>query len=311
MEDNYLTEPEEAWSVDYDEEEKKLLITIPDENMKACAVVDGQHRLKGVLSSGEDMELPCSIFLELPPSLQALVFATINFNQKPVDKSLAYQLFGYQLDESNSSVWTPDLLAVQLSRRFNAEGPFKNRIRLIKNKVKERQDGWSLSSAAFISGVSSLISSNLNKDKYAINKKTFLGISGRKILDPASRLPLRRYYIDGNDKAIETVLERYFNAIQHHLWSGKDQSSIVFKTVGISAQFRLLKDLLVDDDSWIKKEDFFQERLQPISNVNLDNEYFQARSATTSRILNVLKLKLGMIDEKGLDEEVVNACRNN
>jgi hypothetical protein len=41
------------------------------------------------------MQLICSIFFELPKPYQAQLFATINSTQKPVDKSLTYELFGY------------------------------------------------------------------------------------------------------------------------------------------------------------------------------------------------------------------------
>lgn len=305
-EDSFVTEPEQAWSVE--EDGGGLYLNIPDENLRICSVVDGQHRLKGVIESGVDMQLPCSIFIDLPPTLQALVFATINFNQKPVDKSLAYQLFGYQLDDSKSSLWTPDILAVQLSRKFNLEGPFKNKIRLIRSKTKPVDHGWSISSAAFIGGVSSLISSNLNKDKYAINKKIFMGVAGRKALDPNERLPLRNYYIQGNDKAIQLVLERFFTAMSSHLWDGRDNEDIVFKTVGIAAQFKFLKELLLENADWVKDEAYFSNKLKKLKEVDFSGEYFQPRTATTVRVVNVFKLKIGMIGSDDLDEEVLKAC---
>lgn len=305
-EDEFVTEPEEMWTIEGDN--GNIFINIPDPNLKICSVVDGQHRLRGIVESGLDMELPCSIFIDLPPSLQALVFATINFNQRPVDKSLAYQLFGYQLDDSKSSLWTPDILAVQLSRKFSSEGPFKGRIRLIKSKSLKNKSGWSISSAAFIGGVSSLISSNLNKDKYAINRRIVLGVAGRKALDANERLPLRQYYIQANDKAIQLVLERYFTAAKQYLWDGRDDADIVFKTVGVAAQFKFLKYLLQEDDGWKSDELYFDEKMKAIEGLDFTDEYFQPRSATTARLVNVFKLKLKMVSGDGMDPEIFAAC---
>lgn len=307
--DEYVTEPDQIWVIE--KERDNYFLVIPDENLKVCAVVDGQHRLRGIVDSGVNMELPCSIFIDLPPSLQALVFATINFNQKPVDKSLAYQLFGYQLDDSNSSLWTPDILAVQLSRDFNNDGPFKDRIRLIKSQTKSDHVGWSISSAAFIGGVSSLISSNLNKDKYAINKKSIIGIAGRKIIEDNKKLRLREYYKDGNDKAIQAVLIRYFSAMKDYLWCGRNDDDIVFKTVGLAAQFRFLRDLLELEDGWVTNENYFSQKLKDLAGLDFSDEYFQPRTATTARLVNVFKLKLGMISSEGLDDPLLAACRMN
>lgn len=65
---------------------------------KLAAIVDGQHRLFAFVQTKElarlNMELLCSIYLDLPKPFQAQLFATINSTQKPVDKSLTYELLG-------------------------------------------------------------------------------------------------------------------------------------------------------------------------------------------------------------------------
>ncbi|WP_220783662.1 DGQHR domain-containing protein, partial [Shewanella sairae] len=215
--DNLETEPGKAWSLGQDEH--GLFIDIPDTSLKLAGIVDGQHRINGFYNSKVEMDIPCSIYFELPPSLQALIFATINFNQKKVDKSLAYQLFGYQLDESTSESWSPDIVAVKLSREFNLEnnGPFENKIVLVKKPkppknvtlVDVPDNSWSISSACFISGVVSLLSGNAKNDRYIIGKKNILGHGSRSCLKMNDNYPLRKYYIEGNDLAIEMVIERY------------------------------------------------------------------------------------------------------
>lgn len=56
---------------------------------------------------------------DLPLAYQAYLFATININQRKVDKSLAYEQFGYNLDDEEPESWAPDKLAVFFTRRLN------------------------------------------------------------------------------------------------------------------------------------------------------------------------------------------------
>src|SRR5690606_26453257 len=89
-------------------------VTIPSAK-KLAAVIDGQHRLFGFVDAKPErltMNLLCSVFLDLPKPFQAQLFATINSTQKRVDKSLTYELFGYNIDDEAENLWTPDKLAV-------------------------------------------------------------------------------------------------------------------------------------------------------------------------------------------------------
>jgi DNA phosphorothioation-associated DGQHR protein 1 len=297
--DEYVTDSKYAWV--YDEEKGSIIIPdpSPESDFKICSVVDGQHRLWAFEDTEEDFLLPCSIFLDLPPSLQAFVFATINFNQKPVSKSDAYQLFGYQLEKSDPDVWSPDLLAVNISRTFNKEGPFQDRIKLLRNS--DVTSGWSISSAAFIEGVVSLISGNLKKDKYIISKKGVFGVAGRNKLEANWRYPLRDYYIEGNDKAILEVISRYFDSMSKYLWKGLDDSNIVFKTVGITAQFEFLKYLLIQKKVEVNKDLSFDSVASRLMGLNFSGDYFSARSATKKRLVDAFKYRC----EFHVDEDVL------
>lgn len=296
------------WSVEKNGDVYEL--TIPDEKLQICSIIDGQHRINGFEDTNIEMDLPCSIFIDLPPSLQAYVFATINFNQKKVDKSLAYQLFGYQLDESNRLSWSPDILAVKLSREFNTDGPFKGRIKLIHNEALV-EDSWTISSAAFIDGVVSLISPNLKKDKYIVNKLKIVGIGSRSDLKGNARYPLRQYYIEGNDSAIYEIIKRYFQALEETLWAGKNDANIVFRAIGISAQFLLLKELILNEKVVLDKQLDFHGVLGPLADIDLDDEYFSARTATKKRMLDLFKFKLTLIDKTGLDPQILKAAKSN
>ena len=109
-------------------------LEIPTDTQMA-SVVDGQHRLLGFNFCREDrkdMELLCAVYMDLPHAYQAYLFATININQRKVDKSLAYEQFGYNLDEEDRRGWSPDKLAVFLTRKLNLdpESPFNRHIKI-------------------------------------------------------------------------------------------------------------------------------------------------------------------------------------
>ena len=60
------------------------------------------------------------------------MFATINGNQKRVDKSLALELFGINLENESKDTWSPEKLAVYITRKFNftKDSPLEGKIRL-------------------------------------------------------------------------------------------------------------------------------------------------------------------------------------
>jgi DNA phosphorothioation-associated DGQHR protein 1 len=314
--DNLETEPDKAWFLT--EENGQLFINIPNISLRLAGIVDGQHRINGFLDSNVDMDIPCSIYFDLPPSLQALVFSTINFNQKKVDKSLAYQLFGYQLDDSTSDYWSPDIVAVKLSREFNIEtdSPFYKRIELIKSpKLNKKELGsevvsstsssaWTISSACFISGIVLLLSGNAKNDRYAIGKKNILGHSTRSDLKENRGFPLRNYYLNGNDLAIKMVVERYFKSLQKTLWKNKDDENIVFRAIGITAQFQFLKELLIKNIVELGPSLDFDDILKDFSDITFDSEYFSPRSATKKRLLDVFRLKAGQLEASNIEEEI-------
>jgi len=295
--DSLVVEPNERWEY----EDGKIVV--PNSELKICSIIDGQHRLKGFDNIDVDMDLPCSIFIDLPPSMQAYVFSTINFNQKKVDKSLAYQLFGYQVDESDSDLWSPDILAIKISRVFQKDGPFKGRIRIIGQS--SMNDSWTVSSASFIEGVLSLITPNSKNDKYEISKKGIIGYSGRKSLKRNKRYPLRDFYLDSNDLAIEMVLDRYFRAIERSFWNGKEPGSIIFRTIGISAQFKFLKYILEKELVTLNRDLEFDSMLNCLNDSDFpeSNPIFSARTATTKLLVDYLKVAC-LSDKQYSKEEI-------
>jgi DGQHR domain-containing protein len=73
------------------------LIIQPERNV--AFVIDGQHRLRAFnYTAKHDFELPVSGFVDLSLAEIAEIFVKINYYQKPVSKSLVYDLLGISPD---------------------------------------------------------------------------------------------------------------------------------------------------------------------------------------------------------------------
>ncbi|MCI0622786.1 MAG: DGQHR domain-containing protein [Acidobacteria bacterium] len=177
-------------------------LVIPSD-IKMASVVDGQHRLLGFEycePERKTMELLCAVYMDLPHSYQAYLFATININQRKVDKSLAYDQFGYNLDDEDKDGWAPDKLAVYFARKLNLDpgSPFHTRIKVAPMNAEllfpngELPD-WQVSTACVVEGIAKLISKNAKTDRDLLHK-TAVGARSRSLL-PKDSSPLRELYI--------------------------------------------------------------------------------------------------------------------
>ncbi|WP_394555945.1 DGQHR domain-containing protein [Acinetobacter baumannii] len=267
-------------------------------NKKLAAIIDGQHRLMAFNHSNLDtqnMELVCSIYLDLPKALQAQIFAVINSTQKPVDKSLTYNLYGYNIEEEEEIYWSPDKLAVFLTRKLMVDNnsPLKGRIKItanLDNNLKElsKNIDWQISTAVVVQGILKLISSNPIKDSNEINKRYSDEKPNREILRTYRRdkSPLRDAYIDVQDKVIYLMVRNFLTACDEIFWSKDDTNSFIKKTVGVQALFDILK-LLATKAYNLKdiRVSYFKNILEPASIINFnDAEFNNASGAGRSKI---------------------------
>lgn len=288
-------------------------INIPTKK-KLAAIIDGQHRLYAFdyLSNEEriNTELPCSIFFDLPNSYQAFLFATINGNQKKVNKSLALEQFGFNVADEPKESWTPEKLSVYITRKLNfsskLQSPFYNRIKvapsfaefIIKNSDK---NNWTISTATLVSGILSLISTNPKRDRVEMGQRhIFKGRDRSQLKAIRDSSPLRQLYLDGQDDVIIKTINSFFHIVDELLWHRANNNSYIFKTVGIQALFDLLKKLLSQDID--NTEDSFKTYLVNVSHIDFSDNYFQASGTGRSRIRNVLYYYNGLIEDTDLKE---------
>lgn len=259
---------------------------------KLAAIIDGQHRLFAFVESRTkrlEMNLICSIFLDLPKPFQAQLFATINSTQKPVDKSLTYELFGYNVEEEDENYWSPDKLAVFLTRKLGTDpnSPIKGKIVVAPKKDAalsklELASGsaWKVSTAVIVEGVMRLFTSNPKKDTASLLEGRR---KERKALDSLrkDKSPLRALYLNSQDSVIYTMSLNFLTACEQVFWSKARPESFITKTVGIQALFDVLRKLAAaahsDKDISAKR---FVDILSAAGTINFATDEFRNASGS-------------------------------
>jgi DNA phosphorothioation-associated DGQHR protein 1 len=318
-EDGLVEEDTDAkWSFDLGSDGDTGTLHIP-KPAKLAPIIDGQHRLFGYnfvaeprrVAAGEprriDMPLLCSIYFDLPKPYQAFLFATINANQRPVNRSQTYELFGYNIEDESPEKWTPEKLAVFLSRKLNTEedSPFHLHIVVAAENdfapsmaEARRSGGWAVSTATVVEGIVRLISRNPKLDAYAMGGRLQYEGKDRSVLLGAHDLaftPLRQLYRSKNDEIIYTGVKNYFTAVNNTFWKQANPKSYIRKTVGVQALFDVARPLFHETAT---EKDFrtigFAKRLAPATHIDFSDSFFQASGTGRQRIRNCIELCLGL-----------------
>ncbi len=303
IEDGLIEKDDELrWTVSGDAD--CLDLAIPTAN-KLAAIIDGQHRIFGFTelnSEKRNMPLLCSVFVDLPKQFQAFLFATINSTQKPVDRSLTYELFGYNVEKEEEIFWSPEKLAVFLARKLNTDpdSPFFQRILVaaendivLSRSEARKEQRWMVSMATVVDGILGLISSNPKDDSYVLRPASMSADSPRRSGLARSALkesrrrdtsPLRTLYFEARDKVLYLAIYNFFkSALEITGQTGADASSdsYITKTVGLQALFDILKlmapEALEEADF---TEEYFRSRLEPIGAIDFEDEIFKNASGS-------------------------------
>lgn len=300
-------DPETRWRIQVNENGCHKLVIPTDKPM--ASVVDGQHRLLGYLFCREerkDMELLCAIYMDLPHAYQAYLFATININQRKVDKSLAYEQFGYNLDEEDKSGWSPDKLAVFLTRRLNLDpkSPLNGHIKIApihdEEVVPASEGQWKVSTAAIVEGISKLISASPMRDRDFLHQQPAI-MRSRDSLDEDSA-PLRNAYLSGKDEDIYNLLAAYFEGAESHLWSKANSRSFIIKTIGIQALFDILR-FIAQEHPMAEIPEKTDKWFEVASPVDFSDGVFQASNKGRVLVRNTILLLAGQIQVEELSDQ--------
>ncbi len=231
-------------------------------------IVDGQHRLmamillyKNLISGSTEKTLKaryiirylkeykfnCTILVNFDLWEQGQVFINVNFKQKPVNKSLYYEVFGSEYregspDDKRNQIYLAHCLVKDMNERIGS--PFYNKIKMLGTG-----SGY-VSQAFFVEAILPLFR-----------------IKGIWWKDPIN------YEISDNDyNEYLAELITYFKAIKDSFddyWPREDESNgrIICKTTGIGAFLRLL--------SYIRNEDHkdFSSSLRSTPKGNICEKY--------------------------------------
>jgi DGQHR domain-containing protein len=230
-----------AVNVDFDESEviskqKDGFVRIHLPQSESSAVIlDGQHRVAALryleTPQREDFELVVTFLVGIPFYQQAEIFAIINGKQKPVNKSIIFDLFGYTPSGSASEEELYEgLMAVarfcsHVTRILNVveESPWASKI-----KMRGPGDIGIISQAAVVEYLTALVEPKTFSARlkilpllYAFFKKS----------DPAGCASLLIVYL----RAIQTALPEEFN----------NPKTLFWKNNGVAVILRILHDHLM------------------------------------------------------------------
>ncbi|MGN7787822.1 DGQHR domain-containing protein [Niabella sp. 22666] len=197
---------------------EKGLLHIANKEAGEAFVIDGQHRLwsfQEEFSNDTDLNLVVSAFIELPDDKKALVFKTINGEQRKINPSLVYDLIP-MLREKNwveFESWRAQEIVSFLND--SPKSPWANRISMVG------EPGKIISQSSFITAIKKLF----KKDHLLSIEK-----------------------VDFTESVIqENLLLIYFKAISDAYsieWDNKDY--LLCKYVGVSALLNLLELIVAD-----------------------------------------------------------------
>ena len=255
-------------------------------------IIDGQHRIRGIevaidrlramidkscddkvqywqdkLTNLLNIELVISCFIDKTLEYQAMIFSTINRTQKRVSQDLVYSLFG--LSTADSPYKTA--LEIVLALNGHPKSPFYKRIKLYGGNY-DKTDSPPLSQATMVKSIVALISTSLREsenDKYRERKDL-------RVCNSKKKLPFRIYYANDEDKKIADCMFYFFSAVKRTFpqWNYDGLSkptNILQSTVGYEAMMKILIDILNNYSISLFSNNCFDEYLNKISNIDVDN----------------------------------------
>lgn len=192
---------------------------------KPMSIIDGQHRLLGIKKyegrndGAVSPILPVTFVLDANVYQSADIFVTINANQKKVDTSSIYELFG--LMEKRGGTKTIQSFANRVVSYLNGNehSPFYDAIKMLGRKTNNTQ---------FISQ-GTIANKIINEIQQNENQK------GRQFT---------QFYKDDEDAFLAKAMINFFNAFEtqfSEIW--EDQNSNIKSAIGFSSLMKLFVEL--------------------------------------------------------------------
>lgn len=256
------------------------------ERDKIADIVDGQHRVLGLMQAQDKAEfvIPVVLMIDATEEQKALIFATINGKQTKVPASLIYELFGVTQSRS------PQKTAHEIARAMNST-PTSAWYRRLKMLGKKTTAGSieSLSQGTFVKFLLPHISSRPDEDMDLLKQNKPLPVREKSIFNEYFRLD--------QDSTILKILFNVFQAARDtwpHEWKDPD-TYVLTKTLGFSGIMRALTDMFLkgkkDGDLSV---DYFKRIFGGVKTIMSENgmmltsEYFSASASGEADFRNMI-----------------------
>ena len=256
----------------------QIIIPLVD---SVAQLIDGQHRLEGlkeavkVDESINNKTLLVSMVIGLKTKEAAKIFININSEQKPVPKSLIFDLYGVTEDDKNFAITRSGDIAKELNE--NVDSPFYN---LIKYPGNPRGKG-----KIDLSTVVSVL-------------KKYVDVDGKFVENNIRDLNLQSQFIIN-----------YFSSIKYHwekedMWGNASQN-VFFKASGFIAAveffFEYVFPKCVDKKSF--KLDYFISLFYFTKTTLITNNDIKGSDGKSARKMIIDNLKEGLITEAPQENE--------
>lgn len=250
-----------------------------------------KEALTEALTEASNFQFLVTCLVENDIYLQSIVFADVNFNQKPVNKSLMYDILSVVPNDKNTAIFAHSLV-----RALNNSNEFKNIVKMLGS-------GQGVISSAFM--VETLKENLIEKGNLLrLYNEYFDADSSSKDLE-YKKLPtiLIDYFI-----FIKENLKKYFPSQNNGKY---EANSFLFKTTGIYGLLMLFNDILLIINIKEYDSNIFKKQLMQIfkdiidkQDIIFDSEkYNGAGSRSLQRafykdLQNYTKDKIDKIDKK-------------
>lgn len=244
-------------------------------------LLDGQHRLEGLKEAIKvdpninEKQIMVSMVIGLGTKEAAKIFININSEQKPVPKSLIFDLYGVTEDDKNFAITRSDDIAKELNE--NVDSPYYN---LIKYPGNPRGKG------------------KIDLSTVVSTLKKYVDVDGK--------------FMDNNIKDLNLqsqIVINYFSAIKYHwdkeeLWGNANQN-VFFKAAGFIAALEFFFEYVFP--KCVEKKSFKVEYLISLFDFSevalLTNAEIKGSDGKTARKLIVDNLKEGLKTEAPEENE--------
>lgn len=287
----------------FDHENNFLEFTAPGED-KYFSIVDGQHRLAGIERSGlaHEFDLLIAFVFDTDASQDAHLFSIINGNQKPVSKSLIYDLYGLSDKRTVEKVCNKVIRFLNNDDRSEMAG----RIKLLGYKDELSPKG-TVSQATIMEGLISLISKNTKADNLNIEYSREL-----EILDK-NKYIFRNYFIEHDDIALLSHTLTFFNswidAITRVKYEfNRTDFQLFEKSIGFATSFQMLRILFNEYHFSSRKvdtkmKDFYTDSLESIFRSFFEESFDEKSYSSSKSGVNQLLSDLALI---GLNFRIIS-----